>query len=210
MTNLSVPGLDLPAYMREVGERARAAARILARASTQAKNAALEAMATAFLRDTERLLAANAHDVTGARAAGHDAAFVDRLTLKPTTIVAMADGLRQIAALPDPAGEIGELKYRPSGIQVGRMRVPLGVVGIIYESRPNVTADAAALCLKAGNACILRGGSESLYSNQAIVACVHEGLRAAGLPEHAAQLLGTTDRAAVGLLVALDKYVDVL
>jgi len=210
MTNLSVPGLDLPAYMREVGERARAAARILARASTQAKNAALEAMATAFLRDTERLLAANAHDVTGARAAGHDAAFVDRLTLKPTTIVAMADGLRQIAALPDPVGEIGELKYRPSGIQVGRMRVPLGVVGIIYESRPNVTADAAALCLKAGNACILRGGSESLYSNQAIVACVHEGLRAADLPEHAAQLLGTTDRAAVGLLVTLDKYVDVL
>ncbi len=210
MTNLSVPGLDLPVYMREVGERARASARILARASTQAKNAALEAMAAAFLRDSERLLAANAHDVTGARAAGHDAAFVDRLTLKPDAILAMADGLRQIAALPDPVGEIGDLKYRPSGIQVGRMRVPLGVVGIIYESRPNVTADAAALCLKAGNACILRGGSEALYSNQAIVACVHEGLRAAGLPEHAAQLLGTTDRAAVGLLVTLDKYVDVL
>jgi glutamate-5-semialdehyde dehydrogenase len=210
MTNLSVPGLDLPVYMREVGERARAAARVLARASTQAKNAALDARAGAILRDSERLLAANAHDVTGARAAGNDAAFVDRLTLKPTALVAMADGLRQLASLPDPVGEISDLKYRPSGIQVGRMRVALGVVGIIYEARPHVTADAAALCLKAGNACILRGGSEALYSNQAIVACVHEGLRAAGLPEHAAQLLGTTDRAAVGLLVALDKYVDVL
>ena len=210
MTNLSVPGLDLPVYMREVGERARAAARVLARASTQAKNAALDAMAGAILRDSERLLAANAHDVTGAHAAGNDAAFVDRLTLKPTALVAMADGLRQLASLPDPVGEISDLKYRPSGIQVGRMRVALGVVGIIYEARPHVTADAAALCLKAGNACILRGGSEALYSNQAIVACVHEGLRAAGLPEHAAQLLGTTDRAAVGLLVALDKYVDVL
>jgi glutamate-5-semialdehyde dehydrogenase len=210
MTNLSIPGLDLPVYMREVGERAHAAARVLARASTQAKNTALEAIAAALLRDGERLLAANAHDVTGARAAGNDAAFVDRLTLKPTAVVAMADGLQQIASLPDPVGEISDLKYRPSGIQVGRMRVPLGVVGIIYEARPNVTADAAALCLKAGNACILRGGSEALRSNQAIVACVHEGLRAAGLPEHAVQLLGTTDRAAVGLLVTLDKYVDVI
>ena len=210
MTNLSVPGLDLPVYMRELGERARAAARVLARASTEVKNAALEAMAAAVLRDAERLLAANARDLTGARAAGNDAAFVDRLTLKPTSIVALADGLRQIASLPDPVGEIGDLKYRPSGIQVGRMRVPLGVVAIIYEARPNVTADAAALCLKAGDACILRGGSEALYSNQAIIACVHEGLRTAGLPEHAAQLIGTSDRAAVGLLATLDKYVDVL
>jgi glutamate-5-semialdehyde dehydrogenase len=210
MTNLSVPGPDLPVYIREVGERAHAAARVLARSSTQAKNTALEAIAAALLRDGERLLAANAHDVTGARAAGNDPAFVDRLTLKPTAVVAMADGLQQIASLPDPVGEISDLKYRPSGIQVGRMRVPLGVVGIIYEARPNVTADAAALCLKAGNACILRGGSEALYSNQAIVACVHEGLRTAGLPEHAVQLLGTTDRAAVGLLVTLDKYVDVI
>ena len=210
MTNLSVPGLDLPVYMRELGERARAAARVLARASTEVKNAALEAMAAAVLRDAERLLAANARDLTGARAAGNDAAFVDRLTLKPTSIVALADGLRQVASLPDPVGEIGDLKYRPSGIQVGRMRVPLGVVAIIYEARPNVTADAAALCLKAGDACILRGGSEALYSNQAIIACVHEGLRAAGLPEHAAQLIGTSDRAAVGLLATLDKYVDVL
>jgi glutamate-5-semialdehyde dehydrogenase len=210
MTNLSVPGLDLPVYMREVGERAQGAARVLARASSQAKNAALEAIAAAILRDCDRLLAANAHDLTGARAAGNDAAFVDRLTLDSPAIVAMADGLRQIASLPDPVGEISDLKYRPSGIQVGRMRVPLGVIAIIYEARPNVTADAAALCLKAGNACILRGGSEALYSNQAIVACVHEGLRATGLPELAAQLLGTTDRAAVGLLVTLDKYVDVL
>jgi glutamate-5-semialdehyde dehydrogenase len=196
--------------MREVGERARASARVLARSGTQTKNTALEAIAAAILRDTDRVLAANAHDVTGARAAGNDAAFIDRLTLKVSGVVALADGLRQIASLADPVGEIADLKYRPSGIQVGRMRVPLGVVGIIFESRPNVTADAAALCLKSGNACILRGGSESLYSNQAIVACVHEGLRAAGLPEHAVQLLGTTDRAAVGLLATLDKYVDVL
>jgi glutamate-5-semialdehyde dehydrogenase len=210
MSNLSVPGLDLADYMREVGERARAAARALARASTHAKNSALDAMAAAIRRDEAKLLAANAKDVTGARATGNDAAFVDRLTLKPATVVAMADGLREIAALPDPVGEINDLKYRPTGIQVGRMRVPLGVVGIIYESRPNVTADAAGLCLKSGNACILRGGSEAVHSNQAIVACVHEGLSAAGLPEDAVQLLGTTDRAAVGLLVTMDKYVDVL
>jgi len=210
MTNLNVPGLDLPAYMREVGERARAAARVLARADTEAKNAALDAISAALVRDAEKLLAANAHDVTAARAAGNDAAFVDRLTLEASTIQAMADGVREIAALPDPVGEITELKHRPTGIQVGRMRVPLGVVGIVYESRPNVTVDAAALCLKSGNACILRGGSEAQHSNQAIAACVHEGLRTAGLSEDAVQLVGTTDRAAVGLLVTMDKYVDVL
>jgi glutamate-5-semialdehyde dehydrogenase len=210
MTNLSVPGLDLPAYMREVGERARAAARAVARAGTDEKNAALVAVATALERDEKRLLAANAHDITGARANGNDAAFVDRLTLKPETIQAMADGVRQVAALPDPVGEITELKYRPTGIRVGRMRVPLGVVAIVYESRPNVTVDAAALCLKSGNACILRGGSEALHSNQAVAACVHEGLRQAGLPENAVQLVGTTDRAAVGLLATMHKYVDVL
>ena len=210
MTNLNVPGLDLPAYMRELGERARAAARLLARAGTQAKNAALDEIAAGLVHDTERLLAANAHDVTGARATGHDAAFVDRLTLKPATIQAMAEGVRQIATLPDPVGEITELKYRPTGIQVGRMRVPLGVVGIVYESRPNVTVDAAALCLKSGNACILRGGSEALHSNQAIAACVHQGLRAAGFSEDSVQLVGTTDRAAVGLLVTMHKYIDVL
>jgi len=210
VSNLSVPGLDLSAYMREVGERARAAARALARAPTHAKDSALDAIAAAIRRDQAKLLAANGRDVSGARATGNDAAFIDRLTLKPATVTAMADGLRQIAALSDPIGEISDLKYRPTGIQVGRMRVPLGVVGIIYESRPNVTADAAGLCLKSGNACILRGGSEAVHSNQAIVACVHEGLSAAGLPEDAVQLLGTTDRAAVGLLVTMDKYVDVL
>src|SRR5437667_2547574 len=183
MTNLNVPGLDLSAYMREVGERARAAARVLARADAKAKNAALEAISATLIRDADKLLAANALDVTAARAAGNDAAFVDRLTLQASTIQAMADGVHEVAALPDPVGAIGELEYRPTGIQVGRMRVPLGVVGIVYESRPNVTVDAAALCLKSGNACILRGGSEAQHSNQAIAACVHEGLRMAGLPE---------------------------
>jgi glutamate-5-semialdehyde dehydrogenase len=210
MTNLSVPGLDLSVYMQDVGERARVAARVLARASTQAKNAALEATAAAIERDSAKFSAANDKDVAGARAAGEDAAFIDRLTLKQATVAAMAAGLREIAALPDPVGELSELRYRPTGIQVGRMRVPLGVVGIIYESRPNVTADAAGLCLKAGNACILRGGSEAFHSNQAIGACVREGLRSAGLPEDAVQLLSTTDRAAVELLVKMDRYVDVL
>ena len=166
--------------MQGVGAAARTAARFVARADTAAKNAALTAMAAAIRRDEATLARANAADVAAARAAGEDAAFVDRLTLTPKTIAAMAEGLEQIAALPDPVGEITDLKFRPSGIQVGMMRVPLGVVGIIYESRPNVTADAAGLCLKAGNATILRGGSEALASNQAIAACVHEGLRAAG------------------------------
>ena len=165
MTNLNIPGLgefaDVAAYMRGVGETARAAARELARADTATKNAALAAMAAAIRRDEAKLTAANAEDVAAARSAGHDDAFVDRLTLTPKTIGAMAAGLEEIAALPDPVGEISELRYRPSGIQVGMMRVPLGVVGIIYESRPNVTADAAGLCLKAGNATILRGGSEA-------------------------------------------------
>ena len=210
MTNLSVPGLDLTAYMEDVGKRARAAARTLARASTQSKNAALAASAAALRRDSARLLAANAEDVARARAAGEGAAFVDRLMLNAAGVDAMAEGLEQIAALPDPVGEVSELRYRPTGIQVGRMRVPLGVIGIVYESRPNVTADAAALCLKAGNACILRGGSEAFHSNQAIGACLHEGLRSAGLPEDAAQLLATTDRAVVGMLARMDRYVDVL
>jgi glutamate-5-semialdehyde dehydrogenase len=210
MTNLSVPGLDLAMYMRDVGERARVAARALARASTQAKNTALEATAAAIERDAKRLLDANTEDVAAARAAGEDAAFVDRLALKAATVAAMAEGLRQIAALPDPVGEVSDLKYRPTGIQVGRMRVPLGVVGIVYESRPNVTADAASLCLKSGNACILRGGSEAFKSNQAIATCVHEGLRAAALPEDAVQVVATTDRAVVGMLATMDRYVDVL
>ena len=210
MTNLNVPGLDLPAYMREVGERARAASRLLARAPTAAKNAALEAIALAIIRDEKGLLAANAQDIAAARGAGSDAAFVDRLTLDASSVAAMAEGVREITALPDPVGEISELKFRPSGIQVGHMRVPLGVVGIVYESRPNVTADAAALCLKSGNACILRGGSEALHSNRAIATCVREGLAIAGLPEDTVQLIATTDRAVVGLLATMDKYVDVL
>jgi glutamate-5-semialdehyde dehydrogenase len=210
MTNLSVPHLDLGAYMREVGERARAAARVVARAPTRAKDAALEAAAAAIARDVEALLAANAADVAASRAAGDDEAFVDRLSLNPQRLAAMADGLRQVAALPDPVGEITDLKYRPTGIQVGRMRVPLGVVGIVYESRPNVTADAAALCLKSGNAAILRGGSEAMRSNQAITACLHEGLAAAGLPEDAVQAIATSDRAAVGMLATMDRYIDVL
>jgi glutamate-5-semialdehyde dehydrogenase len=167
-------------------------------------------MAAAIRRDGALLLAANADDIAAARATGHDAAFVDRLTLTPKTIAAMAEGLEQIAALPDPVGEISDLRYRPSGIRVGMMRVPLGVVGIIYESRPNVTADAAGLCLKAGNATILRGGSEAMRSNRAIAACVHEGLRRAGMPTSGVQLIATPDRAAVGHLVAMDKYVDVI
>ena len=210
MTNLNVPGLDLPAYMREVGERARAASRLLARAPTAAKNTALEAIALAIIRDEKSLVTANAQDVAAARGAGSDAAFVDRLTLDASSVAAMAEGVREIAALPDPVGEISDLKFRPSGIQVGHMRVPLGVVGIVYESRPNVTADAAALCLKSGNACILRGGSEALHSNQAIATRVREGLAVAGLPEDAVQLIATTDRAVVGLLATMDKHVDVL
>ncbi|MBK9702366.1 MAG: glutamate-5-semialdehyde dehydrogenase [Betaproteobacteria bacterium] len=202
--------LGVAAYMDRVGAAARAAARELARADTATRNAALAAMAAALRRDAPALLAANAADVAAAQEAGHDRAFVDRLTLTAATVAAMADGLLQIAALPDPVGEISDLRFRPSGIQVGLMRVPLGVVGIIYESRPNVTADAGGLCLKAGNATILRGGSEALRSNQAIAACVHEGLAAAGLPPSAVQVIATTDRAAVGLLIADDKHVDVI
>jgi len=214
MTNLAVPGLgtfaDVAAYMQGVGEAARTAARALARADTAAKDRALAAIATALRRDARKLLAANAEDVAAAKASGADAAFVDRLTLTPKSVEAMAQGVEEIVALPDPVGEITDLRFRPTGIQVGRMRVPLGVVGIIYESRPNVTVDAAALCLKAGNATILRGGSEAQRSNAAIAACVQEGLRAAGLPETGVQVVATTDRAAVGHLIADEKHVDVI
>lgn len=214
MTNLNVPGLgsfaDVAAYMDGVGNAARAASRALARASTHAKNLALTRMAAAIRRDAGLLATANADDVAAARAAGNDAAFVDRLALTPTSIEAMARGLEEIVALPDPVGEISDLKYRPSGIQVGMMRVPLGVIAIIYESRPNVTADAAGLCLKAGNATILRGGSEAIRSNQAIARCVHEGLRDSGLPDTAVQVVATTDRAAVGHLIADERHVDVI
>ncbi len=202
--------MDIETYMHTLGRAAREASRAMARAETRVKDLALMKMAAAIERDAERLLAANARDLEAARAAGLSEALIDRLTLTPKTIAGMAEGLRQIAALPDPVGGITDLNYRPSGIQVGRMRVPLGVIGIIYEARPNVTADAAGLCLKSGNAAILRGGSEALHSNQAIAACVREGLAAAGLPEAAVQVVETADRAAVGHLITMKQYVDVI
>ena len=202
--------MDVKQYMRIVGTEARAASRIVARADSNAKNKALLAMADAILRDQERLLAANTKDMDAAKAGGLDAALLDRLEINAKSVAGMAEGLRQIAQLPDPVGEITDLNYRPSGIQVGKMRVPLGVVGIIYEARPNVTADAAGLCLKSGNAAILRGGSEALHSNQAIAVCVRHGLAAAGLPETAVQVIATTDRAAVGELITMKEFVDVI
>ena len=202
--------MDLQAYMQTLGRQARAASRVLANASSAAKNAALGAMAGTIRERRAALLAANARDLEEARAAGLDAALIDRLTLTDKGVEAMAAGLEQVAALPDPVGEITDLKRRPSGIQVGKMRVPLGVIGIIYEARPNVTADAAALCLKSGNAAILRGGKEALHSNQAIAECVRAGLAAAGLPETAVQVVDTTDRAAVGALITMPEYVDVI
>ncbi|MBL8480819.1 MAG: glutamate-5-semialdehyde dehydrogenase [Rhodocyclaceae bacterium] len=202
--------MDIEQYMLQLGARARAAARELATASTGAKNAALMAMAAAVRARAQVILDANSADLAAAQATGLDDAMLDRLTLSAKGVEQMALGLEQVAALPDPVGEMGEFKRRPSGILVGKMRVPLGVVGIIYEARPNVTADAAALCLKSGNAAILRGGSEALRSNQAVAACVAEGLRSAGLPAAAVQVLETTDRAAVGVLVAMPQYVDVI
>ncbi len=202
--------MDIQSYMHSVGRAARTASRAMAKAETAAKNHALQAMADAIKRDVARLLDANRRDLEAAKAKGLEAAMLDRLTLSAGSIAAMAQGLREIAMLVDPVGEISELRYRPSGIQVGRMRVPLGVVGIIYESRPNVTADAAGLCLKSGNAAILRGGSEAIHSNQAIAACVHEGLRVAGLPEAAVQVIELTDRAAVGELITMKDYVDII
>ncbi|MFO0519533.1 MAG: glutamate-5-semialdehyde dehydrogenase [bacterium] len=202
--------MDVQSYMVSVGKAARTAARAIARADTATKNRALLAAAEALARGAPALLAANARDVADARAAGLDAPMVDRLTLSSKTIATMAQGLAEVAALPDPVGEITGLRFRPSGIQVGHMRVPLGVVGIIYESRPNVTVEAASLCLKSGNATVLRGGSEAVHSNQAIAACVHEGLRVAGLPESVVQVLSTTDRAAVGQMITMPEYIDVI
>src|SRR3989338_4927369 len=196
--------------MKDIGQAARAASRVMAQAYTATKNCALAEIAAALQNQSAQLIAENAKDVAAAQANGLDSASVDRLTLTEKTVRAMAEGLLQIAQLPDLIGAISDLKYRPSGIQVGKMRVPLGVVGIIYESRPNVTADAAGLCLKSGNAAILRGGSEAIHSNQAIAACVHAGLRAAGLPETAVQVVSTTDRAAVGELITMQDYVDVI
>ena len=202
--------MDIKDYMQGLGLQARAAGRVLSRADTNKKNQALLAIADALDKQQALLIAENQKDLAAGRLNGLDAASLDRLALTPTSIQAMIAGLQQIAALPDPVGEISNLSYQPSGIQVGQMRVPLGVIGIIYESRPNVTVDAAALCLKSGNACILRGGSESLYSNQAIAACISDGLAVAGLPLTAVQVVATTDRAAVGELITLQQYVDVI
>ncbi len=204
------PISDIAAYMNTVGERARAASRLLARAETAAKNRALLAIAADLDARRADLLAANRLDLEAGAAQGLDAALLDRLELTPGRIDAMIAGLREVAALADPVGAIFDLNYRPSGIQVGRMRVPLGVVGIIYESRPNVTADAAALCLKSGNATVLRGGSEAFHSNQAIAACLQRGLESAGLPADGVQVIATRDRAAVGALIAMPEYVDVI
>jgi glutamate-5-semialdehyde dehydrogenase len=201
---------DIDEYMTELGRRARRASRAMARASTAAKNAALEAVANAIERERTALKEANARDLARARDKGHDAAFIDRLTLSEKALDTMIEGLRQVAALPDPIGEISGLKFRPSGIQVGQMRVPLGVIGIIYESRPNVTIDAAALCLKSGNATILRGGSEALECNTALARLIGEALGGTGLPQEAVQVVATADRAAVGKLITMTEYVDVI
>jgi len=202
--------MNVKEYMQDTGKRARAASRIMAKTDTGTKNNALLKIADLILESQEKLLEANALDLAAGKANGLDAASLDRLELTPTRIEAMAEGLRQVAKLPDAIGEISEMEEMPSGIKVGRMRVPLGVIGIIYESRPNVTADAAGLCLKSGNATILRGGSEAANSNQAIAALIKEGLETCGLPGDAAQVIETTDRAAVGELLSMPEYVDVI
>jgi len=196
--------------MQILGQQARHASRAMAAADTNAKNRALLATAQALTAQAEALLQANALDMAAGRASGLEPAMLDRLELTPKRIEAMIEGLEQVAALADPIGAITDMRYMPSGIQVGRMRVPLGVIGIIYESRPNVTVEAASLCLKSGNACILRGGSEAIHSNMAIAVCIRQGLQAAGLPEFAVQIVATTDRAAVGELITMPQYVDVI
>ena len=202
--------LDIKSYMQTVGINARAASRLMAAADTNAKNLALNFIADAILREKSALLAANKRDCDTAKANGLDDAMLDRLTLSEKSLNGMVEGLQQIAALTDPIGEMSNFKYRPSGIQIGQMRVPLGVIGIIYEARPNVTIDAAGLCIKSGNACILRGGSEAIHCNQALAKLVHEGLEKAGLPKTAVQVIETTDRAAVGELITMKDYVDVI
>jgi len=201
---------DIPAYMQTMGRDARAASRVVAEAESGRKNTALMAIADVIIGQRGALVEANRRDIEAGRARGLDDAMLDRLTLNDARIEAMAEGCRQVASLPDPVGEITGLAYRPSGIQVGRMRVPLGVIGIIYESRPNVTIDAAALCLKSGNATILRGGSEALHSNQALAEIIQAALVASGLPRTAVQIVATTDRAAVGELLQMSEYVDVI
>lgn len=201
---------DIDGYMQQLGQQAKSAASSLAQSEPANKNDALLAIAEALLARSEAIKAANAMDMEQALKDGLDDAMLDRLAVSDEGIAAMVEGLRQVCALPDPVGEITEMDYRPSGIQVGKMRVPLGVIGIIYESRPNVTIDAAALCLKSGNAAILRGGKEAIHSNQAITHCIQQGLKQAGLPEHAVQVINTIDRAAVGLLLIMNDYVDVI
>lgn len=202
--------MNIENYMREVGKQAKAASRLIAKATTAKKNSALLATADALQENRGAVLEANQLDLQAGRNKGLSAALLDRLELTPARFEAMLEGLVQVAALPDPIGEISDMNFRPSGIKVGQMRVPLGVVGIIYESRPNVTVEAASLCLKSGNASILRGGSEAIHSNQAIARCLQSGLRAATLDENIVQVIDTTDRAAVGQLIAMPDYVDVI
>ncbi len=202
--------MDIQHYMTDIGRAARKASRAMAKADTAAKNRALQLIAAAIRRDAALLTAANQKDLDAARANGLAAALVDRLTLSEKAITTMAEGLEQIAALPDPIGEITNMKHRPSGIQVGQMRVPLGVIGIIYEARPNVTVDAAGLCIKSGNATILRGGSEAIHCNQALAKLVKEGLAGAGLPSEAVQIIETTDRAVVGAMITMPEFIDVI
>ncbi len=202
--------IDIHAHMQHIGAAARVAAHAIAKADTRTKNAALFAIAKAVRREAAALKAVNAEDLAAAKAAGLDAVMLDRLALSDAAIAGMAEGLEQIAALPDPIGEISELRYRPSGIQVGRMRVPLGVVGIIYEARPNVTVDAAGLTIKSGNAAILRGGSEAVRCNRALATLIHEGLASAGLPSDVVQVIASTDRAAVGAMISMPEYIDVI
>ena len=202
--------MDIQNYMNEVGQRARAASRAMARADTAVKNQALTLIAAAIRRDAPLLKEANRRDLDAARAAGLAPAMLDRLTLSDAAIATMAEGLEQIVALPDPIGEMSNMKFRPTGIQVGQMRVPLGVIGIIYEARPNVTVDAAGLCIKSGNATILRGGSEAIHCNQALARLVKEGMAGAGLPADGVQIVETTDRAAVGAMITMPQYVDVI
>lgn len=202
--------MNIKEYMNEIGDKAKKAGRVISRTELGKKNTALLKIAASLEANADVLISENQKDLKAGKASGLDAAMLDRLAITPKSVQAMVDGLQQVAALPDPVGEITDLSYRPSGIQVGQMRVPLGVIGIIYESRPNVTVDAAALCLKSGNACILRGGSEAIHSNQAIASCITQGLREAGLPVEAVQIVATTDRQAVGELITMSQYVDVI
>jgi glutamate-5-semialdehyde dehydrogenase len=202
--------MNVTDYMQQVGQQARVASRLMARADSATRNRALTLIADAIARDAALLRAANQLDLDAARAAGMAPAMLDRLQLSDGAIATMIEGLRQVVALADPIGEISGMKFRPSGIQVGQMRVPLGVIGIIYEARPNVTVDAAGLCIKSGNATILRGGSEAIHCNRALAKIVAEGLQGAGLPAHGVQIVDTTDRAAVGALITMPEYVDVI